>query len=87
MEAYLQGYLLLFALFLVGGGAVAFALAFAALTAAENLFERHRRLPYRHVGLCPHCGYDLRAGPRPGAPLLPRCPECGWEYHPRKASP
>lgn len=83
----MEGYLLLFALFLVGGGALAFALAFAALTAAENMFERHHRLPSRRLGLCPRCGYDLRAGLRPGNPVLPRCPECGWDRHSIKASP
>ena len=37
----MEGYLLLFALFLVGGGALAFAVAFAALTAADTY---HRSL-------------------------------------------
>ncbi len=28
-------------------------------------------------GLCPRCGYDLRAAPEAIGALLPRCPECG----------
>ena len=34
---------------------------------------RRRRDP----GLCPKCGYDLRATPQAGGELVSRCPECG----------
>jgi hypothetical protein len=49
------------------------ASAFAAPLVAINLLEKlrdHRRRRRVVDGLCPHCGYDMRATPR-------RCPECG----------
>ena len=38
-----------------------------------------RRVQRVRLGLCLHCGYDLRATPAPTGPRLPRCPECGRE--------
>jgi hypothetical protein len=38
---------------------------------------RWRALRRMSKGLCPNCGYDLRATPEKGAALLERCPECG----------
>lgn len=37
-------------------------------------WRKKRRAP---VGLCPACGYDLRASPEGGGAVLARCPECG----------
>ena len=40
--------------------------------------RRWRRQARRvRLGLCLHCGYDLRATPEAAGPRLARCPECG----------
>lgn len=51
----------------------AMALGFAILPGIWLLRFRHplRALRRRRRGLCPDCGYDVRATPG-------RCPECGW---------
>jgi len=51
---------------------IVFFLVLAIPETVLRCFHRRRR-----PGLCPHCGYDLRASPD-------RCPECG---HTRNASP
>ena len=48
----------------------AFPLVLAAAGPVVWLFNRFRRGTLRGSGLCPTCGYDLRATPD-------RCPECG----------
>jgi hypothetical protein len=50
----------------------------ACLTAlAPTLWLGRRARTHRRPGLCPQCGYDLRATPGEGGALLSRCPECG----------
>ncbi len=47
---------------------------------AVGSLRRRRRARMLTRGLCPRCGYDLRATPG-------RCPECGFEPAPPPASP
>ena len=52
----------------------------AILSAAPPLAWLRARLRRRRRlkrGLCPACGYDLRATPETGGALLSCCPECG----------
>jgi hypothetical protein len=53
------------------------AAATALLPARWTYLRRVRRRRRIAAGLCPSCGYDLRATPAAGGALLGRCPECG----------
>ncbi len=56
----------------VFSGLVAVALRHKLAVQRAVLMEHRSR-----AGLCPACGYDLRATPEKGGALLDRCPECG----------
>ena len=56
---------------------VAAAAAVPACWTIARVGRTARRKRRRRRGLCPACGYDVRAGPEQGAAFLARCPECG----------
>jgi len=60
--------------------------ALAGLPPALVLAWRQRRR-LRPTGGCRACGYDLRATPDGGGPILPRCPECGAATDPLPTGP
>jgi hypothetical protein len=57
-------------------------LLFSALAPLGRLFSKWTRIKANRVaqGLCPNCGYDLRATPD-------RCPECGTPREPQNRGP
>lgn len=57
---------------------IAMVVRWAIVSQRRYLRERRFR-EYEYQGLCPYCGYDLRATPS-------RCPECGRrpESHPMR---
>jgi len=59
----------------LGAATAAFPLGCTAL----RLRSRRRRRRRRTTGLCPTCGYDLRATPE-------RCPECGTAAGPHRST-
>ena len=66
-------HLFVFRTFDAGGGTWALQFPHWAVAAAAGggaWWLRRRRARSREAGLCPSCGYDLRASPE-------RCPECG----------
>jgi hypothetical protein len=65
----------LFALWLYEEREIALFVSILALPSGVILWipkkiREHRRTRRLELGLCPRCGYDLRASPN-------RCPECG----------
>ncbi len=54
-----------------------FVMLLLALAPVRWLVLKRREIRNRPRHLCANCGYDLRATPDAGGPLLERCPECG----------
>ncbi len=59
------------------GFTLAWPLLLFAVLPVRWLFLHRRERRRLRLDLCPVCGYDLRATPEAGGPLLERCPECG----------
>ncbi len=56
-----------------------FPMVLALITPVCWLRRWRRQARRVRLGLCLHCGYDLRVTPDSTGPRLPRCPECGHE--------
>ena len=61
---------------LVGAATAGIVLIASVVVGVLGRIDDRRTQEAERRGLCPRCGYDLRATPE-GEILLPRCPECG----------